>query len=163
MPRNASTVGHGPYELTLADLVGGQIQGMFLAHNNPYDVVAGHAIARAARAQGVVRRERRKVIGRRSGDKFPAADLLRASGPRLRLDHMVREPSTFNLAGAVNVALLGVERVGQLRGQSRRSRIGGGAIQPCRACRLAASGGRSCGKTQRSGRAPGMSSSNHGA
>jgi myo-inositol-1(or 4)-monophosphatase len=32
-------------------LVGGQIQGMFLAHNNPYDVVAGHAIARAAGAR----------------------------------------------------------------------------------------------------------------
>ena len=31
-------------------LAGGQIQGMFLAHNNPYDVVAGHAIARAAGA-----------------------------------------------------------------------------------------------------------------
>ena len=27
-------------------LVNGQIQGMVLAHNNPYDVVAGHAIAR---------------------------------------------------------------------------------------------------------------------
>jgi len=31
-------------------LVRGQIQGMVLAHNNPYDVVAGHAIARAAGA-----------------------------------------------------------------------------------------------------------------
>ena len=31
-------------------LVGGQIQGMVLAHNNPYDVVAGHAIACAAGA-----------------------------------------------------------------------------------------------------------------
>jgi myo-inositol-1(or 4)-monophosphatase len=31
-------------------LAGGQIQGMVLAHNNPYDVVAGHAIARAAGA-----------------------------------------------------------------------------------------------------------------
>jgi myo-inositol-1(or 4)-monophosphatase len=31
-------------------LVGGQIHGMVLAHNNPYDVVAGHAIARAAGA-----------------------------------------------------------------------------------------------------------------
>ena len=31
-------------------LVTGQIQGMVLAHNNPYDVVAGHAIARAAGA-----------------------------------------------------------------------------------------------------------------
>ncbi len=31
-------------------LAAGQIQGMVLAHNNPYDVVAGHAIARAAGA-----------------------------------------------------------------------------------------------------------------
>jgi myo-inositol-1(or 4)-monophosphatase len=31
-------------------LVRGQIQGMLLAHNNPYDVVAGQAIARAAGA-----------------------------------------------------------------------------------------------------------------
>jgi myo-inositol-1(or 4)-monophosphatase len=31
-------------------LAGGQIQGMVLAHNNPYDVVAGHAIASAAGA-----------------------------------------------------------------------------------------------------------------
>ena len=31
-------------------LTSGQIQGMLLAHNNPYDVVAGHAIARAAGA-----------------------------------------------------------------------------------------------------------------
>jgi myo-inositol-1(or 4)-monophosphatase len=31
-------------------LANGQIQGMVLAHNNPYDVVAGHAIARAAGA-----------------------------------------------------------------------------------------------------------------
>jgi myo-inositol-1(or 4)-monophosphatase len=31
-------------------LVHGQIQGMVLSHNNPYDVVAGHAIARAAGA-----------------------------------------------------------------------------------------------------------------
>ena len=57
--------------------------------------------------QGIVRQERRRGIGRRTGDRYPAADLLRASGPRLRLDHMVREPSTFTLAGAVNVALLG--------------------------------------------------------
>jgi myo-inositol-1(or 4)-monophosphatase len=31
-------------------LAGGQIHGMVLAHNNPYDVVAGHAIASAAGA-----------------------------------------------------------------------------------------------------------------
>ena len=64
--------------------------------------------------QGVVRRERRRMIARRTGDRFPAADLLRASGPRLRLDHMVREPATFTLAGAVNVALLGSLGIEQL-------------------------------------------------
>jgi myo-inositol-1(or 4)-monophosphatase len=31
-------------------LASGVIQGLFLAHNNPYDVVAGHAIARASGA-----------------------------------------------------------------------------------------------------------------
>jgi myo-inositol-1(or 4)-monophosphatase len=40
----------GAASVLWAWLVDGQIQGMFLAHNNPYDVVAGHAIARAAGA-----------------------------------------------------------------------------------------------------------------
>jgi myo-inositol-1(or 4)-monophosphatase len=40
----------GAASVLWAWLAGGQIQGMVLAHNNPYDVVAGHAIARAAGA-----------------------------------------------------------------------------------------------------------------
>jgi myo-inositol-1(or 4)-monophosphatase len=40
----------GAASVLWAWLAGGQIQGMFLAHNNPYDVVAGIAIARAAGA-----------------------------------------------------------------------------------------------------------------
>ena len=40
----------GAASVLWAWLVSGQIQGMVLAHNNPYDVVAGHAIARAAGA-----------------------------------------------------------------------------------------------------------------
>ena len=40
----------GAASVLWAWLVGGQIQGMVLAHNNPYDVVAGHAVARAAGA-----------------------------------------------------------------------------------------------------------------
>ena len=40
----------GAASVLWAWLAGGQIQGMLLAHNNPYDVVAGHAIARAAGA-----------------------------------------------------------------------------------------------------------------
>jgi myo-inositol-1(or 4)-monophosphatase len=31
-------------------LAGGQIQGLLLSHNNPYDVVAGHAVAAASGA-----------------------------------------------------------------------------------------------------------------
>ncbi len=40
----------GAASVLWAWLAGGQIQGMVLSHNNPYDVVAGHAIARAAGA-----------------------------------------------------------------------------------------------------------------
>ncbi len=40
----------GAASVLWAWLVSGQIQGMVLAHNNPYDVVAGHAVARAAGA-----------------------------------------------------------------------------------------------------------------
>ena len=89
-----------------------------------------------------MRQERRRGIGRRTGDRYPAADLLRASGPRLRLDHMVREPSTFTLAGAVNVALLGALGIeGLLAGRTaqgvpRRA-------QPEPAQPAAAAGGRS--------------------
>lgn len=40
----------GAASVLWAWLVSGQIQGLLLAHNNPYDVVAGHAIALAAGA-----------------------------------------------------------------------------------------------------------------
>jgi myo-inositol-1(or 4)-monophosphatase len=40
----------GAASVLWAWLAGGQIQGLVLSHNNPYDVVAGHAIARAAGA-----------------------------------------------------------------------------------------------------------------
>ena len=40
----------GAASVLWAWLASGVIQGVFLAHNNPYDVVAGHAVARAAGA-----------------------------------------------------------------------------------------------------------------
>jgi myo-inositol-1(or 4)-monophosphatase len=40
----------GAASVLWAWLAGGQIQAMVLSHNNPYDVVAGHAVARAAGA-----------------------------------------------------------------------------------------------------------------
>ncbi len=62
---------------------------------------------------GVVRTERQRTVLRRGPERFPAQDLLRASGPRLRLEHMLRNPSAFDLPGAVTAAIvgaLGVER-----------------------------------------------------
>jgi hypothetical protein len=62
---------------------------------------------------GVVRTERQRTVLRRGPERFPAQDLLRASGPRLRLEHMLRNPATFDLPGAVTAAIvgaLGVER-----------------------------------------------------
>jgi myo-inositol-1(or 4)-monophosphatase len=40
----------GAASVCWAWLAGGQIQGVVLSHNNPYDVVAGHAVVRAAGA-----------------------------------------------------------------------------------------------------------------
>ncbi len=62
---------------------------------------------------GVVRVEQHRAVLRRGPDRFPAQDLLKASGPRLRLEHMIRNPTTFDLPGAVAaaiVAALGIER-----------------------------------------------------
>ena len=59
-------------------LAGGQIQGMFLAHNNPYDVVAGHAIARA------VGRGRHRLRGRAADAGLDRRDGRRAGHPRRR-------------------------------------------------------------------------------
>jgi hypothetical protein len=64
--------------------------------------------------QRIIRREQRRGLVRRGPEQFPAVDLLRASGPRLRLDSMLRDPSSFTLAGAVNAALIGamgIERI----------------------------------------------------
>lgn len=62
---------------------------------------------------GVVRVEQHRAMLRRGPDRFPAQDLLKASGPRLRLEHMIRHPAAFDLPGAVAAAIvgaLGVER-----------------------------------------------------
>jgi Golgi phosphoprotein 3 GPP34 len=56
---------------------------------------------------GVVRTERQRTVLRRGPQRFPAQDLLRASGPRLRLEHMLRTPSAFDLPGAVTAAIVG--------------------------------------------------------
>jgi hypothetical protein len=44
---------------------------------------------------------------RRSAGRFPATDLLAASGPRVRLEHMLRTPREMDVASAACAAVLG--------------------------------------------------------
>jgi hypothetical protein len=69
-------------------------------------------VARGLMADGVVRREHggRRVV-RRNPDRFPAVDLLRAAGPKIRLEHMLRSPQDLDAAGA---ALAGIVRALQM-------------------------------------------------
>lgn len=69
-------------------------------------------VARGLVDDGIVRREPggRRLL-RRGADRFPAVDLMRAAGPRLRLEHMLRTPSERELSGAVTAAILGALEV----------------------------------------------------
>lgn len=67
-----------------------------------YELVARRLVDR-----GVVRRERGSRLIRRGADRFPAVDLLAASSPRGRLEHMLGNPADFDLAGAVSAAIIG--------------------------------------------------------
>ena len=74
-----------------------------------FGLVAGRLVD-----DGVVRWEARRGPLRRGPDRYPAVDLLKASGPKVRLQHMISHPADFDLPGAVNasiVGVLGVERI----------------------------------------------------
>lgn len=76
---------------------------------NVCERVATHLVAR-----GVVRREAHSGLLRRAHDRFPAVDLIKANAPRVRLEHMLRHPGTFDLSGAVSAAIVGaleIERI----------------------------------------------------
>jgi Golgi phosphoprotein 3 (GPP34) len=64
-----------------------------------YELVANRLVKAGilARSRGLVGRVHR----------YPAADLLAAAGPRVRLEHMVRRPRERDTEGAVCAALLG--------------------------------------------------------
>jgi Golgi phosphoprotein 3 (GPP34) len=65
-------------------------------------------IARRLVTEGVVRREQGgRQLMRKRPDRYPATDLLAAARPRLRLEHMLRTPQEFDLAGAVLAVLVG--------------------------------------------------------
>lgn len=68
-----------------------------------YEMVAGRLIE-----SGAVSREQggRRLL-RRTPDRFPSVDLLRAARPRVRLEHMLRSPDDFDPKGATLAAILG--------------------------------------------------------
>jgi hypothetical protein len=71
-------------------------------------------IGRDLVARGILRREAGRGLLRARVDRFPAADLLRAAAPRIRLEHMIRHPREMDLPGGVVAALLwslGVDRI----------------------------------------------------
>lgn len=72
-------------------------------------------VARSLTADGVVRRQEggRRLL-RRSPDRFPALDLMRASGPRLRLEHMLRTPREREVSGAALAGILGALDVARI-------------------------------------------------
>lgn len=63
-------------------------------------------VARRLVERGIVRREPGRGLVRRRPDRFPAVDLLKAAGPRIRLEHMFRQPVEFDLPGAFCGALV---------------------------------------------------------
>lgn len=73
-----------------------------------FDGVMSELVARRLVDSGVLRRESNRQLMRRRPDRFPAVDLLGAARPRIRLEHMLRTPKEFDLAGAITAALVGV-------------------------------------------------------
>jgi hypothetical protein len=71
-------------------------------------------VARKLMTDGVVRSQHggRRVM-RRNADRFPAVDLLRASGPRIRLERMLRSPHEMDVAGAVLAAIVHALHLGR--------------------------------------------------
>lgn len=55
----------------------------------------------------VSREQGSRRLMRRSPDRFPSVDLLRASAPRVRLEHMLRAPGDLDLQGSALAAILG--------------------------------------------------------
>jgi hypothetical protein len=106
------------------DEVGAYVLGCVADQSRTYSVrtwvaslgeVVTDLVVRELVEAGVVRHERgsRGLRGRKP-DRFPAADLLRASSPRNRVRHMLTHPGEFDLAGATVASIvgaLGVERI----------------------------------------------------
>ncbi len=63
-------------------------------------------VARDLVDQGLVRREPSASLRRHRPDKFPAADLVKAAGPSVRLQHALRHPRDMDLYHGVLAALI---------------------------------------------------------
>jgi hypothetical protein len=64
-------------------------------------------VARGLVADGIVRHENggRRLV-RRNPDRFPAVDLVRAAGPKVRLEHMLSSPHDLDFDGAMLAAII---------------------------------------------------------
>ena len=78
------------------------------------------AVARLAVESGTVRRQQGgwRPTGRRP-DRFPAVDLLRAAGPRLRLEHMLRSPGELDTGASVLAGVIGSLRLERVIDEQR--------------------------------------------
>jgi hypothetical protein len=114
----------GPGQTESADAVSDYVLGCVGDQAKTYSVrtwvtslgeVVTDLVVRELVDAGVVRHQRgsRGLRGRKP-DRFPAADLLRASSGRNRVRHMLIHPTELDLAGATVASIigaLGVERV----------------------------------------------------
>lgn len=65
-------------------------------------------VARDLVKDRIVRREQGgRLLARRGSARFPALDLLRAAGPRLRLEHTLRESPGHDVSNGALAALIG--------------------------------------------------------
>ena len=103
-----------------ADALSAFVVGAIARQPEPYGVptwlaAIGDAVVElvAARLVEAEILTRSKPVMRRRG-RFPAVNLMAASGPRVRLEHMVREPAAADLAGATCAALVDAVGAGRL-------------------------------------------------
>jgi hypothetical protein len=77
-------------------------------------------VSRLAVDGGTVRRQQGgwRPTGRRP-DRFPAVDLLRAAGPRLRLEHVLRTPSELDTGASVLAGVIGGLRLERIIDEQR--------------------------------------------
>lgn len=94
-------------ELIIGSIKGGYGSDIMRSWVESFTDLVYELVARGLMADRVVRRQHggRRVM-RRNPDRFPALDLLRAAGPRVRLEYMLRSPHDMDLDGVVLAGII---------------------------------------------------------